>query len=330
MKKNLTRALTESAVMLAVATALSMFKLIDLPYGGSVTIASMLPILIIAYRYGVKWGLLTGAAYGGVQQLLGLKTLSYVSTWQSVVAVILLDYIVAFMVIGFGGSFRRMKSQPTGMVLGGLLVGILRYLCHIISGATVWAGLSIPTNAALIYSIGYNGTYMIPETIVLLIAAYYLGSKLDFRADQIGPYKAEERRLLSPLDWVAGLLLAGACIFDTASVFMHLQNAEAGDFDITGLSAVDWKLILFVTVLAVAGALILFYVSRKMTGYDRERVFEYVLSFLVPLAGFILGCILLAQDDQGKRQTGKMCAIIALVPTILSYVVILDRLSQIF
>lgn len=262
MKKNLTRALTESAVMLAVATALSMFKLIDLPYGGSVTIASMLPILIIAYRYGVKWGLLTGAAYGGVQQLLGLKTLSYVSTWQSVVAVILLDYIVAFMVIGFGGTFRRMKSQPTGLVLGGLLVGILRYLCHIISGATVWAGLSIPTNAALIYSIGYNGTYMIPETIVLLIAAYYLGSKLDFRADQIGPYRAENQQSLTLLDWLSGLLIAGACIFDTAAIFLHLQNADTGDFDITGLASVNWLMIALVTGIAIGAALVLFFVSR--------------------------------------------------------------------
>ena len=91
------RALTESAIMLALATALSLVKIVELPYGGSVTVASMLPVLIIAYRYGVKWGLLTGAAYGGVQQLLGLKNLSYVTTWQSVLAVILLDYVVAFL-----------------------------------------------------------------------------------------------------------------------------------------------------------------------------------------------------------------------------------------
>ena len=257
------RALTESAIMLALATALSLVKIVELPYGGSVTVASMLPVLIIAYRYGVKWGLLTGAAYGGVQQLLGLKNLSYVTTWQSVLAVILLDYVVAFLCIGFGGSFRGKKSQPAGLVGGGLLACVLRYLCHVISGATVWAGLSIPTNAALIYSIGYNATYMIPETIVLLIVAYYLSTKLYFRADRIGPYKGEGLARPGVLDWIAGLLLAGAFVFDTASVFARLQNGDTGSFDITGLNAVNWGLIAAVSGICIAFSAVLFFLSRK-------------------------------------------------------------------
>ena len=71
------RKLTEAAIMLAIGTVLSLIKLIDLPYGGSVTIASMLPVVIIAYRHGIKWGLMTGFVYGVIQQLLGLNTLSY-------------------------------------------------------------------------------------------------------------------------------------------------------------------------------------------------------------------------------------------------------------
>ncbi len=161
--------LVESAVMLAIATVLSMIKLFNLPYGGSVTIASMLPIIIISYRHGLRWGLLSGLVYGIIQQLLGLDTLSWVTTWQSIVAVILLDYIIAFAVTGFGGVFRKKCSQPMALLLGALLVGLLRYICHVISGATVWAGLSIPTNAAMIYSLGYNATYMIPETITHIV-----------------------------------------------------------------------------------------------------------------------------------------------------------------
>ncbi|MBO4776807.1 MAG: energy-coupled thiamine transporter ThiT, partial [Lachnospiraceae bacterium] len=82
-----TRILAECALMLAVGIVLSLVKLIDLPYGGSVTVASMLPVILISYRHGVKYGLITGLAYGIIQQLLGLNTLSYVTTWISIIDV---------------------------------------------------------------------------------------------------------------------------------------------------------------------------------------------------------------------------------------------------
>ena len=70
-----TRALVESAVMISLATVLSIFKLAELPYGGSITLASMLPILLVAYRHGAAFGFGAGIVYGIVQQLLGLKNL---------------------------------------------------------------------------------------------------------------------------------------------------------------------------------------------------------------------------------------------------------------
>ena len=94
MQNKTVRVLVESAVMVALATVLSLIKIVDLPYGGSVTIASMLPVAVIAYRHGILWGLGTGLVYGAIQQLLGLNDLIYVTGWQSVLAVILLDYIV--------------------------------------------------------------------------------------------------------------------------------------------------------------------------------------------------------------------------------------------
>ena len=115
MQKNkLALRLTESAIMIAAATILSMFKLVELPYGGSITLASMLPIVIIAYRYGTAWGILCGLVHGAIQLLLGSGTLSYVTGAASVVAVILLDYIVAFAVCGLAGIFRNIKKQSTG------------------------------------------------------------------------------------------------------------------------------------------------------------------------------------------------------------------------
>ena len=257
-----TRMLTEAAIMLALATVLSIVKILELPYGGSVTVACMLPVIIIAYRHGVRYGLLVAFVFGVIQQLIGLKTLSYVTTWQSVVAVILLDYIVAFTVIGLGGAFRKVSSQAYGLLLGTFLVCFLRFVCHVISGATVWAGLSIPTNAALIYSIGYNATYMIPETIVTAAAAYYIGSVLDFRGDSITNLKKEDRAGIPVLNWVSGLIVVVAIVFDAVNIFMHLQNAESGEFDATGFASVNWKLIGVVTAVAVIIPVILLIISK--------------------------------------------------------------------
>ena len=257
------RKITEAAIMLALATVLSLIKLLDLPYGGSVTIASMLPVIIIAYRHGVKFGLLTGLVFGIIQQLLDLNTLSYVTSWQSVLAVILLDYIIAFLVLGFGGTFRNLSSQSSALLAGTVFACILRYMCHVISGATVWAGLSIPTNAALIYSIGYNATYMIPETIVTAVVAYYIGSMLDLKSDNITQLRRSEDNHTPVLKWVGGLLLAGALVFDVRTVFSNIQNADSGEFDVTGFANVNWVIIAVISIIAIIAAFILFTLSSR-------------------------------------------------------------------
>ncbi|MCR5337922.1 MAG: energy-coupled thiamine transporter ThiT [Lachnospiraceae bacterium] len=259
--------LTEAAIMLALGTVLSLIKLLDLPYGGSVTVASMLPVIIIAYRHGIRFGLLTGFVFGVLQQLLGLNTLSYVTTWQSIVAVILLDYIIAFMVLGLGGAFRKMSSQAGALVLGSVFVCLLRYICHVISGATVWAGLSIPTTAALAYSLGYNATYIVPETIVTAVMAYYVGSMLDFRSASITRLVKTKETSVSILQWVGGLLVAVALIFDVRMIFAQLQNADTGEFDVTGFVNVNWAVIALISGAAIAIAVFMFIVSMK-----REKV----------------------------------------------------------
>ena len=72
-------------------------------------------------------------------------------------AIILLDYIIAFIVLGLGGIFRKLfRSQGGALAAGTLLACLLRYVCHVISGCTVWAGLSIPSQDALLYSLAYN------------------------------------------------------------------------------------------------------------------------------------------------------------------------------
>ncbi len=264
MKQNKTKILVECAVFIAIATVLSLFKLLDLPYGGSITLGSMVPMILLSYRHGIFWGLGSGFVYGGIQQLLGFNTLSWVTTWQSVVAVILLDYVLAFAFTGLGGVFRKIvKTQATALTLGGLTACVLRYLCHVIAGCTVWAGLSIPTSAALIYSIGYNATYMIPETLVALVAIYYVGTVLDFR--KIQPTRLEQAKSQgNPLyGWMAGLFVAGGLIYDGIAIFGKLQNAETGEFMITGLAQVNWLAVGAVTLACLAVAAVLILLKKK-------------------------------------------------------------------
>ena len=143
--------MVECAILIAIATVLSMIKFVDLPYGGSITAASMLPIILISYRRGLGWGMGSALVYAVIQQLFGLKNLSYATSWQATVAIIMLDYIVAFAVLGLAGMFRKkIKNQTTGLLIGALIVCVLRYFCHVLSGATVWAGISIPTTAAML------------------------------------------------------------------------------------------------------------------------------------------------------------------------------------
>ncbi len=268
MKNTNTRKLVESALMVAVATVLSLFKLAELPYGGSITLASMLPVIIIAYRNGLGWGLGTGVVYAALQQVLGLKTLSYVTTPGSVIAVIMLDYIVAFTVCGLGGVFRGVvKKQNAALSLGAALACVLRYACHVISGATVWAGLSIPTTAALAYSFVYNATYMIPETIVTVLAAYYIASLLDLTRDIPVRLKHEKSASGAPM-WLgigAVSLILAALIYDVVAVFSHMQNPDSGEFDIQAFAASHiWVPVLIVTAAVALVATALLFVRRNM------------------------------------------------------------------
>ena len=254
--KNRVRKLVECAVMIALASALSFFPILKMPYGGSVTFASMLPIILIAYRNGIGWGLGSGFAFAFIQQMLGLDNLSYVSTWQSVLAVIILDYALAFVVLGLGGIFRgKLKNQSAEMVLGTVFVCALRYLCHVISGATVWAGISIPTKAALISSIGYNATYMLPEVIVTAVVAYYVASMIDFRKEKIGRISASDEKIKLPtsckvLRIVSTTVAVAATVFDAVAIFSHIQDGDSGEFTFAHMGEVAWTPVIIVSAVA--------------------------------------------------------------------------------
>lgn len=252
--------LTETAVMIALGTVLSIIKLIDLPYGGSVTVAHMVPVLLIAYRYGPKWGCFSGLTYGLLQLLLGMKNLSYATSIWAGLAIVFLDYLVAYFFLAAGAWFRRLP-QPAAVSLGAGCACVLRYLCHVISGATVWAGLSVPTAEALGFSLVYNATYMIPETIVTVAAALYLSSVLDFSREHLEPRRKGEKAHGFGWRVAAGLVAAVTLFVDVRTVFSRLQDADAGTFSAAGFASVPWGFVGAVTLVGAVTIGILWRIS---------------------------------------------------------------------
>lgn len=262
------RAMTECSIMIALSTVLSILKLAELPYGGSITVASMLPIVIAVFRHGGKWGFGTALVYSVIQMLLGLKNFSYFTTAASFITLAVLDYIVAFSVFALAGVFKKIiKRQNLAVLAGVLLASLLRYACHVISGATVWAGLSIPTEAALIYSFSYNATYMLPETIVLAVCSLYVFSMIDFRRGapvRIAASKTDRVELVCYLG--AGLALLASVVAAVAIVFPALQDAESGEFMITNISTVNGTALIIALAIGILLAAVLFTVGRVRSG----------------------------------------------------------------
>lgn len=261
--------LTESALMIAIAAVLSVIKIVDMPVGGSVTLMSMFPIILIAYRYGTAWGLFTGFAYGLVQMLLGLENLNWVSSVGGAVVVILFDYVVAFMGLGLGGIFRKVvPHQGTALALGCVLGGGLRYLCHVITGFTVWAEITSfadITPDVLSYSFTYNGVYMLPEIVLLAAGALYLSRLLSFRETTItrAPAMATTSPLAVQLSVVSITALFAAVVADIVLILPKLQTDEEVFFA-EGLANVDWMTVGIVTGLAVVVAAVCMAVASKL------------------------------------------------------------------
>lgn len=204
---NKTRRITESAMLLAVAIVLELVSKMfipEMPFGGQVTLVSMLPVVLISYRHGVKWGLFSGFVYALLEMALGAKTVSAAflpgyfgdnAMIFNALLMCLLDYIVAFTVLGLGGIFRDRIQKPGLSLLCGSLVALgLRYLTHILSGYILfasyaewfftqegfpaWGAMLVetlsPATLGIIYSVVYNGFYMIPEIICTAIVAILL------------------------------------------------------------------------------------------------------------------------------------------------------------
>ena len=187
-----TRVLVECALMVAIGTVLANIKIFTMPNGGSITLLSMLPFVLVSFRHGAKWGIMTAFVNSLIQLVQGLGNLAYCQTLTAQVGCVLLDSLLAFTVLGFACLIAKpFRSRTVGVGVSAFVVCLLRFLCSFLSGYIVWKdydyafrwmteigfpGISSMSVDGLcwLYSALYNATYMLPEAILTTVLVVIL------------------------------------------------------------------------------------------------------------------------------------------------------------
>ncbi|MFI3325321.1 MAG: energy-coupled thiamine transporter ThiT [Clostridia bacterium] len=171
-----TKKMAVTAVFLALGTALSFVKIWNMPMGGSVTLLSMLPIALVSITYGLKWGFTCSFLYSLIQLGFGISidgVLGWGLTPVVLIACFVFDYLLAFTAIGLAGLFR--KKGVVGICAGIFIALAIRFASHWVSGAFLFAEwMPEQWSSPYLYSIVYNGAYMLPEIIFTMIGAVLL------------------------------------------------------------------------------------------------------------------------------------------------------------
>ena len=193
-KTEKTKRLALSGIMLAMSVVLSFIKVFEWPFGGSITACSMLPIAILGYTYGVKWGLLCGTVHGILQAITGATMSSAFAGMNagSAAAIVVIDYLIAFSAIGLSGMFKgKIKKHTAAFTIGTAIAVFMRYIAHVVSGYIFYKSYAdwffgevmvndfsaslmkncSPNVLGIVYSVIYNGAYMLPELILTSTAA---------------------------------------------------------------------------------------------------------------------------------------------------------------
>lgn len=168
------RCIALAGITVALSFALSYVKLFELPQGGSVTFASLLPIMLFAYAYGTKKGVLVCFLYGLLQAIQDPYIIHP--------AQFLLDYPIAFSMVGFAGVFANVKAldkvPQVKFVLGAALAGLLRYASHVLSGVFAFSAYAIDEGmGAWVYSLAYNSFVFVDLVLVVVAGALLFSSK---------------------------------------------------------------------------------------------------------------------------------------------------------
>ncbi|MBR6623053.1 MAG: energy-coupled thiamine transporter ThiT [Ruminococcus sp.] len=179
MKQSRMLPYVEGALVIAMAVILGMIRIFNLPWGGSVTLLSMLPISLYSIKYGVRKGLEISFIFALFQFIQGISDglFAWGLTPVMLISCIFLDYLLAYTIIGLAGIFRN--KGAVGWISGTVIALIIRFFCHFISGALIfnsfgklWDGFS--TDNTYLYSLVYNGAYMLPEIIFTSVGAYVI------------------------------------------------------------------------------------------------------------------------------------------------------------
>jgi thiamine transporter len=174
MKRTTLKKMVTSAVLSALAVILTWVEIQVGPLGGSINFV-MLPIILIAWQYGMGWGIGSGLVVGFVKCIIGGGI-----GWG--LPSILLDYVLAYGAVGLAGIFSGKKFS---LQLGAVVGCVARFIIHFISGITIYAIVapetigSITTANPWLYSLIYNGLYMLPSSVIVIVLACIIKRPLE-------------------------------------------------------------------------------------------------------------------------------------------------------
>lgn len=147
--------MTQIAIMVAITVVLDFFKIYRMPQGGSITFGSMVPIILMSLWFGPEVGMLTGLLFGAASLLIGPFIVHPIQ--------VLFDYFLAYLLLGTAGYLKNTKYVAT------IIAVTLRLACHIISGIVFFAEYAPEGQSVFMYSLVYNGSYLLPDLVICII-----------------------------------------------------------------------------------------------------------------------------------------------------------------
>ncbi len=184
-----TAILVEGALMVALSFALSLIPLFHMPWGGTVTCFSTLPIVVMSLRHNIKWGVSTAAVYGILQTFAGMNSVVAAGSALSMFGCVLLDYVVAYACIGLTGAIARAFIKASGgepaaekhplrstaCIAGAIgITGLMRLACSFFSGLLIWGAYAPAGTPVWVYSLTYNASWCLPDVAIVLVVAALL------------------------------------------------------------------------------------------------------------------------------------------------------------
>lgn len=177
MRNTKVRTLVECATMIALAFALSCIKIFQMPLGGSVTLISMLPIMLISIKYGSLIGLGTGFIYSLLQLAQAFyenDVFIYCETVDVWLICLFFDYLLPFTMLGIAGIIKDLgviKNKEISSYLGFVIAVLIRFACHFATGVVIWGQWAPEGMGKFFYSLAYNGSFLGIDLLLCLVVA---------------------------------------------------------------------------------------------------------------------------------------------------------------